>query len=544
MRAPAFTSIDAPSVAGRAFVSLALLVIFYLVTIGVALAMFALPIAMFLTTETSARNLRGELLVTVLCWIPAGMLLMGIVTVRRVWTPPKGRRLEEADAPELFSILNELGAAARTAPPAAVYLTDRIELAVSETPTRRGAPKERVLFVGAPMLAWVTVAELRAGLAHELGHFAFGDTRLLGLVSHAHASFRNVLENTRRDAFADTGVASLEAAFSFARALGDAIVTNYAKVFFWLTRPADRRAELAADQLASRIAGPRAAVRLLEKVSLADVLYEEYLRLDVTAAVAAGGLPLDLIAGFAAFSARVRELGISEKIERAVREKKTDPFDAHPSVAERTTKLLANAEATADADTNADTGAGANADDARPASSLVAIDVDAFLVESLLREAAPALRSNRVLTRLTWAEMAEGVYAPHLTERARSLAAQLFASHTDARTAAAMFGAVIADVTGGRLDAIALALVPDLPQVAPHQRAGIAHAVVASALETLFVGALLERGAELEASLGEPCFALRFEGERVLPGLLTRASMENPDAAADVSKWARRLASP
>jgi Zn-dependent protease with chaperone function len=551
MRAPATSGIDAPSVAGRAMLSLALLVLFYLFTLGIALAMLAFPVLMFLTTKASAANLRGQLFVTLLCWIPAGMLLMGILTVRRAWTPPRGRRLEESDAPELFSTLAELGALAGTAPPTAVYLTDRIDLAVTEMPTRRGGPKERVLFVGAPMLAWVTVAELRAGLAHELGHFAFGDTRLLGLVSHAHASFRNVIDNTRRSEFADTGIQSVEVAFSFARALGDAIVTNYAKVFFWLTRPGDRRAELAADQLAKRLAGPHAAVRLLEKVSLADVLYEEYLHLDVTAAVAAGGLPTDLTAGFATFSARIRELGISEKIEKAVRERKTDPFDAHPAVAERTAKLLegasahadanAGANADANADATADANADASADDGRAASSLVAIDVDAFLVESLLRAAAPALRSDRALARLTWAEMASGVYAPHLATRARDLAAQLFPTHTDARTAAAMFGAVVADVEGGRLEPVALALAPDLPEVAPHERAMVARAVVASALETLFVGALLERGAEVEASLGEPCFVLRYEGERVLAGVIARASMGNPAAARDVSTWAKRL---
>jgi hypothetical protein len=47
----------------------------------------------------------------------------------------------------------------------------------------------------------------------------------------------------------------------------------------------------------------------------------------------------------------------------------------------------------------------------------------------------------------------------------------------------------------------------------------------------------------VEAWLDEPCFVLRFEGERVLPGVMARASMGHPEAAADVSKWAKRLVS-
>jgi Zn-dependent protease with chaperone function len=528
------TAIDAPSVVARAIVAVVLLIGFYLVTLGVALLMFFAPIHGW---DADPMALRSNLTSLALGWIPAFIVVLGVLRVRRIWAPPRGRRLDASEAPALFAMLAELGSAARTAPPSVVYLTDRCDLSVAETRLSRGGPKERVLFVGAPALALLTAAELRAGLAHELGHFAFGDVRLSGVVSFAHASFRALLENTRRPP-PETRIPAVAMAFAFARVIGDRVVASYAWLFFLITRRSDRRAELAADQLAKRIAGPHAMVRLLEKLALADALWDEYLRCDVARAVDAGGLPSDLTGGFATFTTRLRERGATEPLERALRERPTDWFDAHPALGVRTSALLEGAAPLA-----ASAPGEHGEHDDRPASALVSLDVDAFLVDRLRRAAAPVLRSNRALAQLPWASLPRDVYAPHLAQRARALAAQLFSIHPEARTSRAMLAALVADIEGDRLERLALELAPLLPHTPKPERRPLLDAAVSDALATLLCGALLEGGAEVDASLGEPCIVLCHEGERIHAADLARASLTDAAAEADLARWARALAS-
>jgi Zn-dependent protease with chaperone function len=503
------------------------------VTVGIALAMFFAP---FRLVVVDLRSAKDDLVAIVLGWVPAFMAIVGLLRARRPFVPPRGRRLTKEEAPDLFAMLAELGAAACTAPPAVVFLTERVELAVTETRLSRDAATERVLFVGAPALACLSVAELRAGIAHELGHFAFGDTRLLGLVSYAHAVFRAVLENTRRRA-PDINIGALHLAFAFARVIGDGVVANYARLFFWLTRFGDRRAELAADQLAGRIAGPLATMSLLEKMARAEPLYNEYLRCDVARAVDAGALPADLVEGFARFTTRMRELGASERIERAVRERETDPLDAHPALSVRTAKLLAGASARG-AIAGADTG------DERTASSVVQLDIHAFLLDCLSRAAAPALRGNRSLTRVAWDAIPSKAFAPEIALRARALTAELFPLHTDARSACAMLVAILDDLEADRLQRLALTLAPLLPHTPPELRLPLIHAAIADALTVLFQGALVERGAELEPSLGEPCVVFRYEGERVHAAEMAHAAPNDPELVAELTHWAKRLSWP
>ena len=57
------------------------------------------------------------------------------------------------------------------------------------------------MIVGAPLANFLSVEELGSGVAHELGHFAGGDTRLTGFSTQTHALFASVVENVQRDPF-------------------------------------------------------------------------------------------------------------------------------------------------------------------------------------------------------------------------------------------------------------------------------------------------------------------------------------------------------
>lgn len=95
----------------------------------------------------------------------------------------------------------------------------------------------------------LTKAEFRAVLAHELGHFAGGDTRLVGVAGYTHALFRSVLVSTHaRPAFARRGsILGVGAAAS--ANVGEAVARFYARLYFRVTHALSRRQELAADEL-------------------------------------------------------------------------------------------------------------------------------------------------------------------------------------------------------------------------------------------------------------------------------------------------------
>jgi hypothetical protein len=149
-----------PSLARRAFVALAVLVGFYATTILIALALLPVPVVAFLLMKKV--HVWGLLAVTACSWVPARLLLSGVFGVRPPPFEEPGRRLERADAPGLFALIDNLAAGARTAPPADVYLSPEPVAFVTETGGGFfGSKSRRVLCIGAPILATSTSVRSR-----------------------------------------------------------------------------------------------------------------------------------------------------------------------------------------------------------------------------------------------------------------------------------------------------------------------------------------------------------------------------------------------
>jgi Zn-dependent protease with chaperone function len=513
-----------PSFVLRVLLALGFLIGFYVVTIALSLALFAGPIVFTIVVHQFSMVL---LFLFAVCWIPGGLFLSGLLGVRPPPFTPPGPRLERAEAPELFAILEELAARAGTVPPIQVYLACVPQLAVTETGGFWGG--KRVLVIGLPLLEMTSIQELRAGLAHELGHFAGGDTRLAGILSFTTASFASMIRSVQRGAFREgTSHSAIEAGFAFARALGEVFTNVYAHVFFRVMRASSRRQELAADALAAKLAGREATMRLLDKASIVFPTYDLYLLGDVACAMNTGAMPTDLLAGYRAFRAVFDQLPFGVQVAERQRAAKTDPFDSHPSHADRAAHLRTLAE-------------GPREDDARPAVSLL---VDADKAHAWLTDATiGALEPKRVLTRVTWAEVPSAFYTPFVTERARKIAAQLFSQFPDAPTLASMFVSVVSAFERGEAERVVTALVPQLSQAHPSQRATAVNVIGGSAIGSLFEGALVERGGTLEASFGAPSLVVRFEGESFPAAKIGKDAMSNDGARALLGRWAERLSS-
>lgn len=530
----ASAAIRPPSAIARALVSLVLLLGFYLVVLGVAAALFAAPVVVVLGMLHDGRLDLRAVIVAVMCWIPAGLLATSVFTTRRPpFVPPK-RRLGREEAPELFAVIDDLAARAGTAPPGEVYLEPIPNLAVTDAGGLLRS--RRVLLIGAPLLRAFTVDELRAVIAHELGHFSGGDTRLTAFTVHTHALFESVVRTVQRDPFREgTRHYAVEGGLALAQAIGQGIVRGYGRLFLRLTMPTSRRQELAADALAARLVGPAATVRALETSAVVAPLYMKYVQAEVGFAVMRGAMPTDLWAGFERLRERVLSRDDGRALVQEERTRETDPYDTHPALADRLRALEGYAQVEA-------------ARDEREAIALFADPgaIDAWLVEATRERVLAAVAASglppQVVRSLSWSQIPDEAYVPAAREAARRAAERLHPLFPAATTLGAMFAAAWRGLEAGKMVDVAVKLDPAIGRMPRAQAQRAVTRLCGELLATLLQGALLERGASMEDSLGEPSLVLRLGDERVVPEDVLRLLATDLQAGrAEMNRWAQRL---
>lgn len=513
-----------PSVAARAIIAAALFGLFFLITAGLGAVLILLPFGYVWLLWRAHRSMEAEgPLLFFFSWSTAGVLF---ATLRRLFRSPgglPGRVLAREEAAGLFDLVQSLARATRTAPPDEIRLTPGVQLAVVELRGRR------VLLVGAPVLWRAPIDELRAGLAHEMGHFAFGSARFGRVRGAVGALFQSAVETAThphtQSPFMGPAV----------RVLG-ALVTRYVRLYLAAIRPYDRRMELAADELAVRLVGAAPLGALLRRMSVEGPLYDQFFERHVSRAVSAGAFPTDLLRVFDAFLEHPAHAAEIAAAEEAARVATTDPFDAHPAVPER----LA---AAARVETTLAAGAPALRDEATTSSrALVAFDVDSAAGDLVAVGIGEALPGRAPPTRVPFAALAPNVYAPLVRRVALEMAAALTTAHPRARFVTEHFAEVVAALQNGQLEAMAVHLEPHIARMGWPARGTAILDVGTEVTTRLFFGALLERGAELQADIGESELACVWQGSRVLPRTLARASMNDAGAAEELSRWAAMLA--
>lgn len=221
--------------------------------------------------------------------------------------PAEGVEVSPAEHPQLWAEITELAALAQTAPPSRIVIVPEVNASVTE------AAGQRELEIGLPLLATLTRGELRSVLAHELGHFAGGDT------AEAAKALRRLvlLDHVREEA-------GLLWRWFFAA---------YLHLYAVAAGPAARRAELRADQLSVLAAGPRTSAEAMRALVRADltwqVLDEDYLTLFELA-----GRRAPVREAMHLFmDANADEL--APAVERALAEEKQRASDTHPPLRER-----------------------------------------------------------------------------------------------------------------------------------------------------------------------------------------------------------------
>ncbi|MFI1097902.1 M48 family metalloprotease [Streptomyces sp. NPDC020917] len=392
----------------RAARALALLAGFHLLGLALlaALAVTDWLLVTVLFTASTAYLVGGSLVASVMVAIPIlrGMIAFLTAGLRR--RGPGGVVVGERDQPELWALVRRAAAEAGTPPPATLVLTGEVNAGVSERARLLGLlAGPRTLAVGVPLLAGMTVPQIRGVLAHEFGHFAHHDTRLAAVTMRGRAAVATTVE-------------AFHGGTSRAQALVGSLYVRYARFFLRSSQGVARRQELAADRAAASQVGPATMAAMLRRLGVLGAAHGYYAATWAAAGVPVGVLPPsgEVHGGFRRLLAARGPDGLAAlAADRPAR--KDDPYDSHPPQRER----LAALEALAPAGPAYDP-------DGPPALALLR-DEDAVMA-ALEEHTLPA--EAQALPRLAWPELvlrrsvadAEGWAAPlrKAVERARRMA--------------------------------------------------------------------------------------------------------------------------
>ncbi|MAG36555.1 MAG: hypothetical protein CL878_09980 [Dehalococcoidia bacterium] len=379
---------------------------FYLLAIAIVGVLFFIPYAEW------AYGGRLHLRLALVCIVSGGIVLWSVVPRADRFVPP-GVPLDSGEQPKLFEVLRDVANATRQAMPAQVYLVPDVNAWVANRGGIMGFGSRRVLGLGLGLLTTLKVAELRAVLAHEFGHYHGGDTKLGPWIYKTRAALGRTL-------------VSLAKRNSLLQMLVELPFRLYGWLFLRVTAAISRRQELNADELALRTAGSQALVGGLRPSQRGALAFGPYWSSEVAPVLGAGFYP-PLAKGFEHFisAAPVAE-SLTEPLEQQFASDPADPYDTHPPLAERIAAAEGNRERQ-------------QLDETPPALSLLSNvpDLEVRLLAHLGDET-----QIRSLQSLSWDEVGRQVYLPRweklvgqdseflaketpstLPERARDLAA-------------------------------------------------------------------------------------------------------------------------
>jgi Zn-dependent protease with chaperone function len=188
----------------------------------------------------------------------------------RVRDIPPGRQLRRMDAPELWTLVEEVARKLDIRPVDAIYVTPWTGIAVSEKGSilqkLRGGGK-RNLIIGMAALPALTQGQLAAVLAHEYGHFSNRDTAGGDLAHQVYASLHQMAQRLIQGRAAQV----FNPVWLF--------VLGYQRIFLRVALGASRLQEVLADRYAAITYGGQNFIEGLQSIirqSIAFPLQADY----------------------------------------------------------------------------------------------------------------------------------------------------------------------------------------------------------------------------------------------------------------------------
>jgi Zn-dependent protease with chaperone function len=277
-------------------------------------------LVVFLAAESSAVLLKFLIPIAILLWIVVRSLYVK-------FDPPDGIPLRRKDVPGLHSMIDEARRAIDGPKVHTVLLDGDANAGIVQVPRTGGVFGSRnYLALGLPYLQALSADQLRAVVAHELGH-----------LSRAHGRFGAFVYRVR------TTWATLLEGFEQRKSIWSGLVRRffewYVPHFNAYTFPVARAHEFEADDAAADAAGHEAAGSALVAGMLAGRWLHDSYWPEVYGRAIDEPSPG---AAFAPLGGRIAEAKLGDDVDRWFRrllEEETDVFDTHPSLAERLAHL-------------------------------------------------------------------------------------------------------------------------------------------------------------------------------------------------------------
>jgi len=237
---------------------------------------------------------------------------------------PAGYEITHTDCPELFNQLDELSKKLKSLKIHRVILDDQMNAAIDQYP-RLGilGLQENTLLLGVQLLMIQSEEEMRAILAHEMGHLSANNGRFSGWIYRNRYSWRKIH-------------IALKEQNSFPSRLLLKFFDWYVPKFDALSFPLARRHEYESDSIAADLTSPATAARALVNYTvLSSWVHKKYWDVFYAQAGTMPHPPHGPLAGFRRFvQSRLDREAMIENLREAMSDT-TEYNDTHPCLKDR-----------------------------------------------------------------------------------------------------------------------------------------------------------------------------------------------------------------
>jgi Zn-dependent protease with chaperone function len=228
--------------------------------------------------------------------IGAGMVAMGLLVAYSVlkfvgarYAPDRSGLLEisREQQPGLFAVIDEVVKEVETSAPKRVFLASDVNAAVFYDSSFRSMfmPVKKNLQIGLGLINSVTVAECKAILAHEFGHFSQRSMKVGSYVYHVNQALYNLLYDTEGYEKLAHGVARLHWILALFARVANWIVQGIHGILRRMYQfvnarysALSREMEFHADEVAAHVAGSKAMSDALIRLGFVDQTYNDVIR--------------------------------------------------------------------------------------------------------------------------------------------------------------------------------------------------------------------------------------------------------------------------
>lgn len=421
-----------------------------------------------------------------------------------------GVRVTPADEPGLWQLVRDVAQKMGAVVPDEIVLVPDVNAFVYQHSRFLGLlPGKRVMGVGLGLVSVLHVDQLRGVVAHELGHYAGGDTRIGPLLYRADESLRRTVTHLKGGILAG-------------------LFRGYWKLFARLTLALRRRQELAADRAAVGVAGREAHATALQETGPAGLAYNFFVNQYVAPLLHANTRPDNLYSGFRSLlsdESRRDELAqLRDELERET----TEPYDSHPALPDRLAQLE-------------DLPPGEALSDTRPAREVLS-DPDAA-EGAVTRWWSLAVTDGGATRAVAWESDAGRVYGEGTRLAAAELAEAVAA--VDGGPNPAGMERILAALEQGRHAEIVARLVPRIGEIPAAERNDAIRSVLANSLAGFVCVFLVESGRyDWQLSWSGPLQVRDDNGNVPDVEEKVEAAVASPEGVQRLRAWLEQTTSP